>query len=510
VEAIAHQLMQTLKADPRFNTEGKMYGVLLAESAGGERVVLKAFSGLLQGEAVLPGWVPPIPGRERVALAEAGTLARLEAMKQELLTLAALPERQEYTQQAETFAVQLQDMRDRHHQRKHQRHRQRQLLAAQLTGEALADALAALEIESQQDGIERRKLKRQRDAVLAPLKQVIDQADQRMQELKRERKALSRELQAQLHASYWLENFAGERRSLPALMPKGMPTGTGDCCAPKLLHYAAAQGLRPQAMAEFWWGPPPTDGSKQPGKFYGACAERCQPLMGFLLSGLKRSPAPGLASDLSLDILYEDDWLIAVDKPAGLLSMPGRYRHNQDSVLSRLRCQILDGESLRAVHRLDRDTSGILLVVRHRDAQRQLSQQFQSRQVHKVYEALLAGIVLNESGEIHLPLGCDPAQRPRRVVDYQRGKFSMTQFRRIAWEGDCTRMELVPITGRTHQLRVHAAHPDGLGVPILGDRLYSKTPEVATTKRLHLHARAIHFTHPKTGQPIALQSTVPF
>jgi tRNA pseudouridine32 synthase/23S rRNA pseudouridine746 synthase len=516
VEAIAHQLMQQLATDPHCSTEGKMYGVLLAESSSGEQVVLKAFSGLWQGNAEVPGWVPPIPGREQVALAEAQTLSQLEAMKQELLTLKALPERSQYEQLAQAFTQRLPAMGDRHQQRKQKRHQQRQILSKTSTDDALKQALLELEKESQQDGIERRNLKRQRDAALNSLKRIIAQADERIQQLKRERKALSQQLQSQMHEAYWLANFAGERRSLPHLIPDGMPTGTGDCCAPKLLHYAATHGLNPLAMAEFWWGPPPANGSRQSGKFYGACEERCQPLMGFLLSGLEQvilgadNPSSSqLPLDSGLEILYKDECLIAVNKPAGLLSVPGRYRHSQDSALSRLRCQLPNGEALKPVHRLDQDTSGILVLARTVEAHRHLSQQFQNRQVHKIYEALLIGILAIESGEIHLPLCSDPANRPRRMVDYRQGKPSTTKFRLLAHEGNLSRVEFIPITGRTHQLRVHAAHPDGLGLPIWGDRLYGLS-DAHPTKRLHLHARELHLRHPHTETDLHFQAPVPF
>lgn len=189
-------------------------------------------------------------------------------------------------------------------------------------------ALEPLNEQSCRDGIERRQLKRQRDATLQPLRHLINQADDRSHELKQRRKGLSRQLQAQMHANYWLTNLAGESLPLQQLMPFGsMPTGTGDCCAPKLLHYAATIGLKPLSMAEFWWGSPSTNGDKIQGEFYGACAERCQPLMGFLLSGLpRRSPIAKIGSiERSLPILWEDECLIAVNKPSGLLSVPGRY-----------------------------------------------------------------------------------------------------------------------------------------------------------------------------------------
>jgi len=497
--------MQQLATDPQYAREGKMYGVLLVETASGEQQVLKAFSGLLNGQGEVAGWVPPIPGREAVALAEASTLDQLEAIKQEMIKLQSLPERSQLATQIQAFADQLQQLVTENTQRRQIRQQQRQLLQQTLTGKALEAALEQLDEESRWDGIQRRRLKQQHNAQLQPLKQIVEQADTRMRELKHQRKQLSRQLQAQMHAAYCLTNFAGATQSLLTLMSSGsMPTGTGECCAPKLLHYAATHSLQPLAMAEFWWGPASSSEDKVPGEFYGACAERCQPLMGFLLSGLS---AAVLASNrLVLPILYQDKWLIAVEKPAGLLSVPGRYHDRQDSVQSRLR-SLFPNETLTAIHRLDQETSGILLLARDIQTYRHFSQQFQQRQVHKVYEAILGGKVMADAGVIELPLWGNPSDRPRQTVDWQQGKPSTTKFRVLAREDGTTRVDFLPLTGRTHQLRVHAADSSGLGTPILGDRLYGCR---SNAQRLHLHAKEIIVQHPHTHQLLHLQSTTPF
>ncbi|MCC5609000.1 RluA family pseudouridine synthase [Nostoc sp. CHAB 5834] len=507
-EAIAHGLMQQLAKNDCYSREGKMYGILLVELPNGEQRVLKAFSGLLNGCSVVEGWVPPIPGRDEVALEEARTLAQLDAIKQELLTLKQLTERQQYETLSDEFEQQLQAMSDRHRYCKHQRQEKRQQICNTLTKEALTIALEQLDEESRQQGIERRQLKRQQNSVLQPLQQLIAATDARINELKQQRKVLSRQLQAQMQATYSLTNFSGRSLSLQQLMPGGSPTGTGDCCAPKLLHYAATHNLKPLAMAEFWWGASSINQDKIQGEFYGACAERCQPLMGFLLSGSRcmYTVAPD-RGEVTLPIIYEDEWLIAVNKPAGLLSVPGRYSDRQDSVLSRLRHLLPDGMALASVHRLDQETSGILLLARDRQTYRQISQQFQQRQVHKVYEAILSGVVTVERGVIELPLWGDPENRPYQKVDWQYGKPSLTHFQVMVREQDYTRVEFTPLTGRTHQLRVHAADARGLGVTILGDRLYGCC---AVSSRLHLHAREILFEHPQSEKTLHLQAITPF
>ncbi|MEG4105839.1 pseudouridine synthase [Microcoleus sp. S13_C5] len=530
-EELARGLMQYLAADDSYDREGKMYGILLVEMPSGEQGILKAFSGLLNGCSIVEGWVPPIPGRDRVAFEEARTLTQLEAMKQELIALNQLPQRQEYEALFREFEVQMQVLSDRHRNCKQQRDEKRQLLCQTLAKETLEIALEQLNQESRLEKIERRQLKRQRDETLQPLKQLIEAADRRMRALKQQRKELSRELQTQMHAAYTLVNFLGKSISLSSLMPtNSIPTGTGDCCAPKLLHCAAVHNLKPLAMAEFWWGPP--SGDKIQGEFYGACGDRCQPLMGFLLSGLAQNPIvsnrdEGFTGGLEahrtrnnfscgtgilpvtemLPIIYEDKWLIAVNKPSGLLSVPGRYLENQDSVFSRLRNLLPDSFNWAVVHRLDWETSGILLFARDKETSSQLRQQFETKQVQKVYEAVLSGTVKIEAGTIELPLWGDPENRPYQQVNWECGKPSVTRFQVMGKEGNCDRVEFLPLTGRTHQLRVHAADVRGLGIPILGDRLYGCR---AAGKQLHLHARELSFEHPQLRKSLYLQAETPF
>ncbi|WP_227501460.1 pseudouridine synthase [Synechocystis sp. PCC 7509] len=486
VETIANELMQHLASDELYSREGKMYGVLLGETKFGQQQVIKAFSGLLNGNSTVEGWVTPIPKCDRLFLAESHTLAKLEALKQELIALQCLPVFQEYELLVKEFEKKSHELTLLHNERKLERQQQRQKLDL--------EALEQLNEQSRRDGIERKLFKRERDAVLQPFKAQIETFYSRKLELKQQRKALSRQLQAQMHENFWLTNFAGESLPLTDLMPEGIPTGTGECCAPKLLHYAATIGLKPLAIAEFWWGNSSTD--KVQGQFYGACAERCQPLMGFLLSGLSQQSVT--VNPTPLTILYEDEWLVAVNKPPKLLSVPGRSSTLQDSVAGRL--------GLATVHRLDYETSGILLLARDRPTHRHLSIQFQQRKVHKVYEAILARVVSSTSGTINLPLWGDPNNRPYQKVDFTHGKPSLTQYQVLNTTDGYSRIEFLPLTGRSHQLRVHCADKQGLGVPILGDLLYGCTE----AKRLHLHARELCFQHPKSGETICLQTEMPF
>lgn len=496
-ELVAQQLMTEL-VEATFNYEGKMYGVLLVETATGARFFLKAFSGLLQGKKEVEGWVPMIDGGDRLILEEQEILAQLREIRQQIATLETLPERQQYQTLAQTWQLKIDQFNQTRRQKKQQRQQLREQINAQLSSQnqdqTLQQQLAALEAESRQESSAKRDLKQARDQELTALQTVIEQADQQLQTLRQRRKTLSRNLQKQMHQVYHLKNFAGASQAIADLLPQGLPTGTGDCCAPKLLHYAAKHHLKPLAMAEFWWGKNHRD--KQVGQFYLACAERCQPILGFLLSGLGGKPFQEIINtpELPLEILYEDHDLIAINKPAGLPSIPGRSSRNYDSAFSRLK---RDLNNIFLVHRLDQDTSGVLLFAKNSATQFALQQQFQQRKIEKIYEALLEQQPAQTTGYIELPLWADPGDRPRQKVDFQRGKPSQTQFIQL----NNNHVQLKPITGRTHQLRVHCAHPQGLNNPILGDRLYGTQPE----SRLYLHATAVTLTHPQTKQTLHLR-----
>jgi tRNA pseudouridine32 synthase / 23S rRNA pseudouridine746 synthase len=461
----------------------------------GELGVLKAFSGSFQGHAEQPGWVPPIPGRQLVAPNEQMVLQQLADLKHQLIDLANLPDRLRYAELQQQFDQQIFDLNELHRVSKIQRQAQREFFGQNLDDLELDLQLANLTRASQLDGIEKRHLKRDRDAALQPLKIQAEAIDQQIQHLKQQRRQLSQQLQAQMHEAAAVMNFLGISKSLRELMPGGIPTGTGECCAPKLLNYAASHQLRPIAIAEFWWGQNTADYIQ--GEFYGPCAPRCQPLLGFMLSGAN-------APSLGFEVLFEDDWLIVVDKPSGLLSVPGRYAATQDSVLRRL--QLMRPDVLwRSVHRLDQDTSGLLVVAKDPATAKHLQRQFQMGKVTKYYEAILASVISTIEGTINLPLAPDEKHRPYQIVDRQRGKPSQTRYRVIAPVTSPTRIEFQPVTGRTHQLRVHAAI--GLGAAIVGDRLYGQASE---GERLHLHAKSIQFCHPITANVVSVVSPVPF
>ena len=326
------------------------------------------------------------------------------------------------------------------------------------------------------------------------------------EQLKQRRKQMSEELQLWLFRQYRMLNALGEEKDLvdiwrdyhrsPRLQERFPlpPGGSGDCCAPKLLQYAYLHGLHPVAIAEFWYGESPRGEIRHHGQYYPACRGKCLPILTFMLQGL-RVEQTSTNAVVEPVVRYEDEFLLVIDKPSGLLSVPGRIE--APSVQSLLAEKYGD---VYMPHRLDMDTSGLMVVARNEDAYKQLQQQFYARTVEKRYEALLEGVVEGR-GTISLALRPDPLDRPRQVVDPLHGKPSVTDYEVIRVENGRTLVSLTPHTGRTHQLRVHCAHPDGLGVPMVGDNLYGQKD-----RRLCLHACRLAFTHPVTGERMAFDS----
>ncbi len=506
-EKIAVSLCRKLTQSGWQTDKGKMLGVLIVKDEKGKLAVIKAFSGYFAGKKQVTGWVDQISGYPVIAIAEKLTLQKLDEIKQQIIDRQHLSVRQESPKLKQEFQQQKQELKQIHRQRKQARDKRRECLKENILDNELQQQISQLQQESRQDDWERRKLKHQWQQRLKPLEEQINLANKQIQQLKQTRKEVSRQLQEQMQTAYTLTNFAGNSLSVGKLMGKTLiPTGTGDCCKPKLLHHCATHNFTPIAIAEIWWGETSPNGDKVAGQFYPACEERCQPLMGFLLSGL---PSPQtIDHSLSIPIIYEDDYLLAVNKPSGLLSVASRGSNKFDSVVSRFR-QISTPESnvyLNAIHRLDQDTSGILLLAKDEQTYTHIAQQFAQRQVKKIYEAIVNGIINEVEGKIDLPLWGNPLSRPRQEVNYEKGKPSVSYYHVVQTQGNTTRIEFKPVTGRTHQLRVHSVQ--GLGVEIKGDRLYGKLED--SNQRLYLHGREIIFTHPINQQVIHLKTKTPF
>ena len=327
-------------------------------------------------------------------------------------------------------------------------------------------------------------------------------------------KKMSQDLQLWLFHQYRLLNAKGDEKDLvdiwqdyhcsPRIRKRYPlpPGGTGDCCAPKLLQYAYQHGLKPVCMAEFWWGPSPKTEIRHHGQFYPACRGKCKPVLTWMLQGLDVDSNPEEAGfpHLVPEVVYEDDAIAVINKPAGLLSIPGRTEDYSVATWSRQRWP-----GSLPVHRLDMWTSGILVVAKTQEAYHQLQQQFEAHAVKKKYLAVVEGVPAKEHGIIDLPLLCDPINRPRQVVDYEHGKRAITEYRVLANAKTHTLLALWPHTGRTHQLRMHCAHTDGLGCPIVGDELYGTKAD-----RLYLQAQAISFVHPTTGRKMHFELPAAF
>ena len=386
---------------------------------------------------------------------------------------------------------------------------------------------------------------KQEEARISAINKRLQEAEgSQVEGLKNERKQRSQALQRWMFSQYKMRNAQGKTRDLleifknekPILSEEEYygraksqtadyqpipPSGSGECCAPKLLQYAFEHHLQPLCMAEFWMGASLQSELRKEGQFYPACQSKCKPILRYMLAGIPMDEDPARKSNEALaaqtQILYEDAFMMAVNKPAGLLTVPGTsgdyslldWLHNPDYL---------------PVHRLDMDTSGIVLIAKNQDAYIRLQQLFLRRDITKRYEAVLEQntycarpFVCDErtmnvqstvkerlpmSGQIALPLSRDPFDRPRQRVDFQHGKTAITDYRIREIRADGTIfVDFFPRTGRTHQLRVHAAHPSGLDSPILGDRLYG---DCRKAPRLMLHAAELQFVHPFTNQPITI------
>jgi tRNA pseudouridine32 synthase / 23S rRNA pseudouridine746 synthase len=491
---------------------GKMFGVLLIQAPDGRFGYLRGFSGQLEGRWDLPGFVPPVfnhaarltveqPGartiRDLTAQIEAAHLvAAVEPAESALATLQA-------TQNASLLQLKLELK-----QRKESRARRRDEMAR--AGEIDQTVLLELQQQSKQDSTRLRRAKEQWREREQQLRLRIHRPQRRLEALQRLRSVVSQVIARQIFDTYTFTNALGERRSLLELFaPELPPAGTGDCVGPKLLVYALQHKLTPLGLAEFWWGAPPKAGSRVPGMFFPACKNKCGPLLPFLVEGLGVAPLrrfrPKAAHSNLLPLCFEDSRFVVINKPEGLLSVPGTDAALTDSVWSRVKAAYSFASGPLLVHRLDSDTSGLLLVALDAEAYVALQRQFIERRIHKRYLAVVGGAVAADRGRISLPLRVDLEQRPRQLVDYACGKPAITDFEVLQREPSATRVAFCPVTGRTHQLRVHAAHPLGLGAAIVGDRLYGRA-----AARLMLHAEQLAFVHPFTGGDIVIDCPSPF
>ena len=490
--------------------QGKMFGVLIVQTEHGETGYLAAFSGILAGKNLHPFFVPPVydllqpQGFFKIEEENISSINRnIRQLENDKAYAALSAELARTIQSAEnilaTAKAQLKEAKTAREQRRKEK-------------ELNAQEEAELIRESQFQKAEYKRLERSWKARITTLQTQTEDWERRISALKSERKTRSAALQQKLFEQFGMLNYRGEVKNLCEIfgqtVHKTPPAGAGECAAPKLLQQAYLHGWKPIAMAEFWWGDSPKTEIRHHGHYYPACKGKCEPILQHMLQGLQVEENPMLkrmqVPSKNLEIVYEDPWLSVINKPAGMLSVPGK--EDAVSVYSLMREQYPEADSPLTVHRLDMATSGLMLIAKTKRVHQTLQAQFKNRLVRKRYVALLEGIVPKDKGTVDLPLCLNPLDRPRQMVHTEHGKPAITDYQVLErLDGKRTRIVFYPRTGRTHQLRIHAAHPLGLHCPIIGDELYGEKAD-----RLYLHAEYLEFTHPITGETVRITKEAEF
>lgn len=486
---------------------GKMFGVLVARDADGRLGYLAAYSGLLAGRNDWQYFVPPVfdsqqpDGYFKTHEHEISTIndeIRTLQNDEELLSLRQ--KLSDAEKAAEEEIAEYKSLMAASKCRRDELRKATEPLPCSIEAEMIR--------ESQYQKAELRRIRKRNQEAIDTIKKSMEEKEAAISLLKKRRKELSDALQHWLFEQYDMLNAKGEHRNLCSIFsdtPQGVPpSGAGDCCAPKLLQYVYRHGITPLCMAEFWWGQSPKREIRHHLHYYPACRSKCKPILGFMLQGLNVDPDPHNSGNggMALKIKYEDEDIVVVSKPSGMLSMPGLV--DRLCVADVLRKEMGEGYYMPA-HRLDMDTSGLLVVARNEESLRRLHEQFAAREVEKRYTAVLDGVAdIPRHGFVRLPLSADENDRPRQVVDREGGKAAVTEYTIERTDNGKTYIKLIPHTGRTHQLRVHCAHADGLSMPISGDRLYGHP----SADRLMLHAEYLSFRHPTTGERLRFSDEI--
>ena len=491
---------------------GKMFGVLVVETPDGNTGYLAAYSGQIAGRSNWDGFVPAVFDY----LQDGGYFKTCEAEitainKQVRLMETSEERRRLLTHLDETIAKaasEEQAYKTLMHESKARRDSER------AAGGVTPEREAEMTRESQFQKAELRRMRKRNADTIAMAREACHRYDTSISLLKQKRRTMSDRLQEWLFHHFVMLNKDGDSRSLTDIFRTSLsaspPAGAGECCEPRLLQYAFSHAMTPKCMAMFWIGASPEGEIRHEQTYYPACRSKCKPILEWMLGKdiVKDDTFITQHNGDNLNIIYQDSDIIVVDKPAGMLSVPGK--NDAPSVLSLLQRKMED--NIFPVHRLDMDTSGLMVFVRNKKAQRNLQRQFETHSIVKRYIALLERKPDSEQGTISLPLSPDMADRPRQMVDYRHGKQALTHYRLCTSPSTPMRrqfltvgdnlVELSPLTGRTHQLRVHCAHPGGLASPIVGDRLYGTTNH----PRLCLHAEYLEFRHPTTGEIVIFKN----
>lgn len=481
---------------------GKMFGVLVVQNSDGQLGYLWAFSGKLAERNHHPFFVPTV----------FDMLEENSFFKQEEVILNNYNKKIELLENDESYLKAIQVLNDIKIQAEKEIQEQKEKIKigkkhrAEIRKNSPEADTEQLNKESQEEGILLKKMTLYWNHHIAAAEENVADFNTTINQLKEERRQKSAQLQQQLFEQYAFLNQYQDLKSLGAIFNGNPPAGAGECAAPKLLHYAFQNDLKPIAMAEFWWGQSPKSEVRKHQQFYPACTGKCEPILKHMLKDIplednpfKTNPAEGK----TLAIVYEDDYLAVVNKPAEFLSVPGK--NITDSVWSRVKLLYPKATGPLIVHRLDMSTSGLLLIAKSATVYKNLQAQFIHRKVKKRYVALLDGILNDNKGVINLPLRVDLDNRPNQIVCFDFGKPAKTEWEMLEQRDNQTLVHFYPITGRTHQLRVHAAHQLGLNAPIVGDDLYG-----TKANRLHLHAESITFNHPVSKESITVTVAADF
>lgn len=486
---------------------GKMFGVLVVKTQANEIGYLCAFSGKLANQNHHFPFVPPVYDlldhqgfflEEELRINEytkeiedfENNIVFTE-LQQELITLK------------KSNDISLENFKQFIKVNKKRRQNERGIQKDHLSPVEYEQFCLQLSQESISEQYQLKELKsKQKQNVLA-LENRILPFKERLESLKNNRAQESNLLQQRIFEQYTFLNSIGNTKSLQDIFSQTVllkpPAGAGECAAPKLLQYAYLNKLTPIVMAEFWWGQAPASEIRQHKQYYPACKGKCEPILGHMLTGIEVEENPMLknpAENRGFEIHYEDEAILIVNKPHEFLSVPGK--NISDSIQTRIAALYPEATGPLLVHRLDMSTSGILLVAKTKEAHQYLQAQFIKRKVEKYYEALIEHAPVLREGEINLPLRLDIEDRPKQIVCYDHGKEAKTIWTVLERRENTCLIKLRPITGRTHQLRVHCAHKDGLNSPIIGDDLYGTKKD-----RLYLHAAFLKFRHPISKEMIS-------
>ena len=488
---------------------GKMFGVLVCQNREGEIGYLWAFSGKLAGKNHHIYFVPTIFDMLQVDGYFRIEEDVLNAINRQIEILENSEELQNKKNQLDTklkeAATDIQNQKNKIKRLKIERDEKRISFSNRASAE-IEKLEILLSEESKKESILLKKMSKYWNFQLENAQKELDEIVAEIQLLKEKRRIKSGALQQKLFAEYSFLNVLGKRKSLGEIFDNNPPAGAGECAAPKLLNYAFEHQLKPIAMAEFWWGQSPKSEIRKHRQFYPACKSKCEPiLMTHMLKGLQidANPFEDNPTGKEIEVVYEDEVLLVINKPAEFLSVPGKKI--TDSVYQRIKEKYPEATGPLVVHRLDMSTSGLMLIAKDEATYVKLQSQFIKRTISKRYVALLDGVLHDNEGSIDLPLRVDLEDRPRQLVCFDHGKPAQTNWKKIKIINNQTLVYFYPITGRTHQLRVHASHELGLKTPIIGDDLYG-----TKSNRLHLHAEQLIFIHPLSNKEICFHCEAEF